>query len=165
LLILYLRTEKKKNFKKTSSTATVQNWTPLCRGTQEVCDFLDTSSKKAHKHTKTCKSSVSTYNQPNLESTQNQPRFLRLKFWALDIKYTPECCSGKKTNPTPKTGDLPLGFTSRDFPFPLSQESRHFCNSVSRGNGRESREIKYVFFYFRLKKNKNVLFCLVFPNV
>jgi hypothetical protein len=22
--------------------------------------------------------------QPNLESTQNQPRFLRLKFWALD---------------------------------------------------------------------------------
>jgi hypothetical protein len=67
-----------------SSTATVQNWTPLCRRTREVCDFLNTSSENAHKHTKTCKSSVSTYNQPNLESTQNQPRFLRLKFWAQD---------------------------------------------------------------------------------
>jgi hypothetical protein len=57
--------------------------TPLSRQTQEVCDFLNTSSENAHKHTKTCKSFVSTYNQPNLESTQNQPRFLRLKFWAL----------------------------------------------------------------------------------
>jgi hypothetical protein len=35
-------------------------------------------------HTKTYKSSVSTYNQLNLESTRNQPRFLRLKFWAQD---------------------------------------------------------------------------------
>jgi hypothetical protein len=49
---------------------------------REVCDFFNTSSGHAKKYTKTCRSSVSTYNQPNLESTQNQPRFLRLKFWA-----------------------------------------------------------------------------------
>jgi hypothetical protein len=53
---------------------------------QEVCDFLDTSSGHAHKHTKTCKSSVSTIN-PNLESTQNQPSFLRPKFWAQVPKW------------------------------------------------------------------------------
>jgi hypothetical protein len=56
-----------------SSATTVQNWTPRQRGTREVCDFLDTSSEN----------SVSTYNQPNLESTQNQPSFFCLKFWAL----------------------------------------------------------------------------------
>jgi hypothetical protein len=50
--------------------------------TREVRDFFNTSSGHAKKYTKTCKSSVSTYNQTNLESTQNQPRFLRLKFWA-----------------------------------------------------------------------------------
>jgi hypothetical protein len=55
-----------------SSATTVQNWTPRKRGTREVCDFLDTSSEN----------SVSTYNQPNLESTLNQPSFFCLKFWA-----------------------------------------------------------------------------------
>jgi hypothetical protein len=45
----------------------------------KVCDFLDTSSKN----------SVSTYNQPNLESTQNQPSFFCLKFWALLVLYQP----------------------------------------------------------------------------
>jgi hypothetical protein len=48
-----------------SSATTVQNWTPRQRVTREVCDFLDTSFEN----------SVSTYNQPNLESTQNQPSF------------------------------------------------------------------------------------------
>jgi hypothetical protein len=62
-----------------SSTATAQNWTPRKR---EVCGFFDTSSGHAKKYTKTCKSSVSTYYQPNLEPTQNQPRILCLKFWA-----------------------------------------------------------------------------------
>jgi hypothetical protein len=59
-----------------SSAATVQNWTPCRRRTREVCDFLDTSSEN----------SVSTYNQPNLESTQNQPSFFCLKFWAQSPK-------------------------------------------------------------------------------
>jgi hypothetical protein len=79
---IVVKTKKGKKEKKSGSTATVQNWTPLCRRTREVCDFLNTSSENAQKQTKTFKSSVSTYNQPNLESTQNQPRFLRLKFWA-----------------------------------------------------------------------------------
>jgi hypothetical protein len=70
---LYLITERKKTTKKMSSATTVQNWTPRQRGTREVCDFLDTSSEN----------SVSTYNQPNLESTQNQLSFFCLKFWAL----------------------------------------------------------------------------------
>jgi hypothetical protein len=43
---------------------------------------LDTLPQAAARaHTKTCKISVSTYNQPNLESTQNQPSFLLLKLW------------------------------------------------------------------------------------
>jgi hypothetical protein len=70
-LILYLIPERKKR-KKSSSAAAVQNWTPRRRRTREVCDFLDTSSGHA----------ISTYNQPNLESTQDQPSFFRLKFWA-----------------------------------------------------------------------------------
>jgi hypothetical protein len=77
VLDIVLYNTKKKT--KLSSTATAQNWTPRMG---EVCDFFDTSSRHAKKYTKICKSSVSTYNQPNLESTQNQPRFLRLKFWA-----------------------------------------------------------------------------------
>jgi hypothetical protein len=81
---LYLKTERKKTFKKSSSTATAQNWTPQMR---EVCDFFNASSGHAKKYTKTCRSSVSTHNQPNLESTQNQPRFLRLKFWALEKHF------------------------------------------------------------------------------
>jgi hypothetical protein len=80
--IVFNNTKKKKE-KKSSSTETVQNWTPLRSRTQEVCDFLYTSSEHAHKLTKTCKNAVSTCNQPNLESTQNQPSFLRPKFWAL----------------------------------------------------------------------------------
>jgi hypothetical protein len=60
------------------SATTVQNWTPRQRGTREVCDFLDTSSEN----------SVSTYNQPNLESTRNQPSFFCLKFWALVTHLT-----------------------------------------------------------------------------
>jgi hypothetical protein len=59
-----------------SLATTVQNWTPRQRGTREVCDFLDTSSEN----------SVSTYNQPYLESTQNQPSFFCLKFWALGAR-------------------------------------------------------------------------------
>jgi hypothetical protein len=55
-----------------NSAATVQNWTPCRRRTQEVCDFLNTSSGHA----------ISTYYQSNLESTQDQPSFFRLKFWA-----------------------------------------------------------------------------------
>jgi hypothetical protein len=84
VLDIVLNNTKKKNLqklqKKLSSTATAQNWTLW---TREVCDFFYTSSGHAKKYTKTCKSSVSTYNQPNMESTQNQHRFLRLKFWAL----------------------------------------------------------------------------------
>jgi hypothetical protein len=49
--------------------------TPRRSQTREVCDFLDSSSGHA----------ISTYNQPNLESTLNQPSFFRLKFWALDL--------------------------------------------------------------------------------
>jgi hypothetical protein len=58
-----------------SSTATAQNWTPR---TREVCDFstqVPDMLKNTPKH-------VKVLYQPNLESTQNQPRFLRLKFWA-----------------------------------------------------------------------------------
>jgi hypothetical protein len=52
---------------------------------QKVCDFVDTSSGHAHKRTKTCKSFVSTYNQPNLESTQNQEELLKCsKLTGLD---------------------------------------------------------------------------------
>jgi hypothetical protein len=71
-LDIVLNNTKKKNLKKIKLNRTVQNWTPRRSWTREVCDFLDTSSENA----------VSTYNQPNLESTQNQPSFLRPKFWA-----------------------------------------------------------------------------------
>jgi hypothetical protein len=39
--------KNKKIKKKLSSAATVQNWTPRCRRTREVCDFLNTSSGHA----------------------------------------------------------------------------------------------------------------------
>jgi hypothetical protein len=48
---------KKKTLKKSSSTAIVQNWTPRCRRTQEVSDFLETSS-----------------GQPSIDLTWNQLR-------------------------------------------------------------------------------------------
>jgi hypothetical protein len=64
-----------------SSAATVQNWTPRCRRTREVCDFLNTSSGHA----------ISTHNQPNLESTRAQPSFFCLKFWALVSKLFSSC--------------------------------------------------------------------------
>jgi hypothetical protein len=72
--IVLITKKKKKTKNKSGSTTTVQNWTPRRIRTREVCDFLNTSSNHA----------VSTYNQPNLELTQNQPSFLRPKFWALD---------------------------------------------------------------------------------
>jgi hypothetical protein len=84
---IVLNNRKKKNLKILSSAATIQNWTPSCRRTQEVFDFLDTSSEN----------SVSTYNQPNLESTQNQPSFFCLKFWAL-VKNHPRICQALLKN-------------------------------------------------------------------
>jgi hypothetical protein len=74
---IVVKTKKKKNQKKSGSIATVQNWTPLCRRTREVCDFLNTSSGHA----------ISTHNQPNLDSTRDQPSFFRLKFWAQEVSH------------------------------------------------------------------------------
>jgi hypothetical protein len=46
-----VQNNEKKNEKKSSSTATAQNWTSRHRRTREVCDFLNRSSGQAHEHT------------------------------------------------------------------------------------------------------------------
>jgi hypothetical protein len=83
VLDFVLNNKRKTTKKKLSSDKTVQNWTPCRRRMREACDFLNTSSGHAHNIVKV---PVSTDNQPNLESTQNQPSFLRPKFWALSPK-------------------------------------------------------------------------------
>jgi hypothetical protein len=81
-LDIVLNNTKKKQLKQ--NQAQLQQFKTRHLDTREVCDFLVTNSGHAHKHTKRCKNAVSTYNQPNLESTQNQPKFC-VQFWALDM--------------------------------------------------------------------------------
>jgi hypothetical protein len=63
-LIFYLTTQRFIFYINQSSTTTVQNWTPRRSRTQEVCDFIDTSSGHAHKQ---------RY-QPTINLTWNQLR-------------------------------------------------------------------------------------------
>jgi hypothetical protein len=64
---LYLITQRKKTFKKSSSTETAQNWTPR---TREVCDFFNTSSG----HAKNTPKHVKVLFQPTISLTWNQLR-------------------------------------------------------------------------------------------
>jgi hypothetical protein len=80
------KNKKKKNLKKRAQLKHLKTGHLDPGGHERFVIFLTQVPDMLTTHTKTCKSSVSTYNQLNLESTQNQPRFLRLKFWALVSK-------------------------------------------------------------------------------
>jgi hypothetical protein len=73
-LDIVLKNKKKKNLKKRAQLQHLKTGHLAAGGCERFVIVLTQVPDTLTRHTKTCKSSVSTYNQFNLESTQNQPR-------------------------------------------------------------------------------------------